>query len=87
VKEYKIYCVVKNSSGIVTQLGFKDHGIHSIFIITRLVLSERILFYINENGNRVKVVVGESKIDNDFATSDEEIIDINELNFLPACID
>jgi hypothetical protein len=87
VDEYEINCVVKDSSGFITQLGFKDQGTHSIFIITRLVISGRIFFYVNKNGKRVKVVVGESKINNDFTTSDEEIIDINELNFLPACID
>lgn len=87
MKEYEIVCVKKDNDGDITQLGFQGQGIHSIFIITRLVLSERILFYVNKEGNRVKVVVGESKINNDFKTSDEEIIDINELNFLPACLD
>lgn len=87
MEEYEINCVVKDSSGFITQLGFKDQGTHSIFIITRLVISGRIFSYVNKNGKRVKVVVGKSKINNDFTTSDEEIIDINELNFLPACID
>jgi hypothetical protein len=42
--------------------------------------------YVNKNGNRGKVVVGESTIDNEFMTSDEEKnMDINELNFLPEC--
>jgi hypothetical protein len=87
VEEYEINCVVKDSSGFITQLGFKDQGTHSIFIITRLVISGKIFSFVNKNGKRVKVVVGESKINNDSTTSDEEIIDINELNFLPACID
>jgi hypothetical protein len=42
--------------------------------------------YVNKNGNKVKVIVGESTIDNEFATFDEEKnIDINALNFLPEC--
>jgi hypothetical protein len=86
LKEYEISCVVKDNSGFITQFGFKDQGIHSIFIITRLILSERISLYVNKNGNRVKVVVGESTINNEFATFDEEKnIDIDTLNFLPEC--
>jgi len=85
VEEYEINCVVKDNSGIITQLGFKDLGIHSIFILTRLILSERISFYVNKNGNRVKVVVRDSTIDNESLISDDECINIDDLNFLPKC--
>ena len=85
MKEYEINCVVKDNSGIITQLGFKDQGIHSIFILTRLILSERISFYVNKNGNRVKVVVRESIIDNESLISDDDCINIDDLNFLPKC--
>lgn len=85
MKEYEINCILKDNSGIVTQLGFKDQGIHSIFIITRLILSGRIYFYVNKNGNKVKVVVNESPVNNESTTSDEEHIDIDQLNFLPVC--
>lgn len=87
MKDYEIVCIVKNNNGVITQLGFKDQGIHSIFIITRLILSERMLLYVYKNGDRIKITAGESKINNDFTTSDEETIDIDELSFLPACID
>lgn len=86
MKEYEIGCVVKDDSGIITRLGFKDQGIHSIFIITRLVLSGRFCFYVNKNGNRVKVGVKESTtIDNESFISSDDIIDIDDLNFLPQC--
>jgi hypothetical protein len=86
VEEYEINCVVKDNSGIITQLGFKDQGIHSIFIITRLILSGRISsFYVNKNGNKVKVVVRDSIIDNESLISDDECINIDDLNFLPKC--
>jgi hypothetical protein len=85
MKEYEITCVVKDNSGFITQLGFKDQGIHSIFIITRLILSGRIFSYVNKNGKRVKVVVRESTPDIEFSISDEENIDINDLDFLPKC--
>jgi hypothetical protein len=85
MKEYEINCVVKDNSGFITQLGFKDQGIHSIFIITRLILSGRIFSYVNKNGKRVKVVVRESTPDIEFSISDEENIDINDLDFLPKC--
>lgn len=85
MEEYEINCVVKDNSGIITQLGFKDQGIHSIFILTRLILSERISFYVNKNGNRVKVVVRDSTIDNESLISDDECINIDDLNFLPKC--
>jgi hypothetical protein len=85
VEEYEINCVVKDNSGFITQLGFKDQGIHSIFIITRLILSGRIFSYVNKNGKRVKVVVRESTPDIEFSISDEENIDINDLDFLPKC--
>ncbi len=85
MKEYEINCVVKDDSGIITQLGFKDHGIHSILIITRLILSGRVSFYINKNGNRIKVVVRESTLYNEFFISDDENIDIDDLDFLPKC--
>ena len=86
MKECEINCVVKDNSGIITQLGFKEQGIHSIFIITRLILSERISIYVYKKGVRVKVVVGEARIDNNsFTTSDKDNMDINELNFLPEC--
>jgi hypothetical protein len=85
VKEYEINCVVKDNSGIITQLGFKDHGIHSIFILTRLIILGRISFYVNKNGNRVKVVVRDSTIDNESLISDDECINIDDLNFLPKC--
>ena len=85
MEEYEINCVVKDNNGIITQLGFKDQGIHSIFILTRLILSERISFYVNKNGNRVKVVVRESTIDNESLISDDECINIDDLNFLPKC--
>ena len=85
MKEYEINCVVKDNSGFITQLGFKDQGIHSIFIIARLILSGRIFSYVNKNGKRVKVVVRESTPDIEFSISDEENIDINDLDFLPKC--
>ncbi len=85
MKEYEINCVVKDNSGFITQLGFKDQGIHSIFIITRLILSGRIFSYVNKNGKRVRVVVRESTLDIEFSISDEENIDINDLDFLPKC--
>ena len=85
MEEYEITCVVKDNSGFITQLGFKDQGIHSIFIITRLILSGRIFSYVNKNGKRVKVVVRESTPDIEFSISDEENIDINDLDFLPKC--
>jgi hypothetical protein len=78
---------MKDGNQVITQLGFGDQGTHSIFIITRLILSERILLYVTKNGNRVKVTVGESEINNDSTTSDEEIMDINDLDFLPICND
>ena len=83
--EYEINCVVKDNSGIITQLGFKDQGVHSIFILTRLIILGRISFYVNKNGNRVKVVVRDSTIDNESLISDDECINIDDLNFLPKC--
>ena len=85
MKEYEINCVVKDNSGFITQLGFKDQGIHSIFIITRLILSGRIFSYVNKNGKRVRVVVSESTLDTEFSISSEEHIDIDDLDFLPKC--
>jgi hypothetical protein len=85
VEEYEINCVVKDNSGFITHLGFKDQGIHSIFILTRLIIFGRISFYVNKNGNRVKVIVRESVIDNEFLISDDECINIDDLNFLPKC--
>ena len=85
MEEYEINCVVKDNSGFITQLGFKDQGIHSIFIITRLILSGRIFSYVNKNGKRVRVVVRESTPDIEFSISDEENIDIDDLDFLPKC--
>jgi hypothetical protein len=85
VEEYEINCVVKDNSGIITQLGFKDQGVHSIFILTRLIILGRISFYVNKNGNRVKVVVRDSTIDNESLISDDECINIDDLNFLPKC--
>lgn len=85
MEEYEINCVVKDNSGIITQLGFKDQGIHSIFILTRLIILGRISFYVNKNGNRVKVVVRDSTIDNESLISDDECINIDDLNFLPKC--
>ena len=86
MNEYEINCVVKDNNGIITQLGFKNQGIHSAFIITRLILSERFYFYVNKNGNRLKVGVKGSIKDNEFFISDDdEIVDIDDLNFLPTC--
>ena len=85
MEEYEINCVVKDNSGIITQLGFKDQGIHSIFILTRLIILGRISFYVNKNGNRVKVVVRDSTMDNESLISDDECINIDDLNFLPKC--
>lgn len=85
MEEYEINCVVKDNSGFITQLGFKDQGIHSIFIITRLILSGKIFSYVNKNGKRVRVVVRESTLDIEFSIPDEENIDINDLDFLPKC--
>ncbi len=85
MEEYEINCVVKDNSGIITQLGFKDQGIHSIFILTRLIILGRISFYVNKNGNRLKVVVRESTIDNESLIPDNECINIDDLNFLPKC--
>lgn len=82
MEEYEINCVVKDNSGIITQLGFKDQGIHSIFILTRLIILGRISFYVNKNGNRVKVVVRESTIDNEFFLTDNEIVYTDHLYFL-----
>ncbi len=85
MEEYEINCVVKDNSGFMTQLGFKDQGIHPIFIITRLILSGRIFSYLNRNGKRVKVAVRESTLDIEFSILDEENIDIDDLDFLPKC--
>ena len=85
MEQYEVNCVIKDNGGFITQLGFKDHGIHSIFIITRLILSGRIFPYVNKNGKRVRVVVRESALDIEFSISDEENIDIDDLDFLPKC--
>ena len=85
MEEYEINCVVKDNSGFMTQLGFKDQGIHPIFIITRLILSGRIFSYLNRNGKRVKVAVRESTLDIEFSILDEENIDIDDLDFLSKC--
>ena len=67
MKKYEINCVVKDNSGFMTQLGFKDQGIHSIFIISRLILSGRFSFYVNKNGNRLRIVVKGPTIDIEFS--------------------
>ena len=85
MKDYEIVCLVKDNNGTITQLGFKDRSIHSAFIITRLILSEKISLYVKKNGNRLKVGVKGSNFDNEFFISDDEIVDIDELNFLPKC--
>ena len=85
MEQYEVNCVIKDNGGFITQLGFKDHGIHSIFIITRLILSGRIFPYVNKNGKRVRVVVSESTLDTEFSISSEEHIDIDDLDFLPKC--
>ena len=85
MEEYEINYVIKDNGGFITQLGFKDQGIHSIFIITRLILSGRIFPYVNKNGKRVRVVVSESTLDTEFSISNEEHIDIEYLDFLPKC--
>jgi hypothetical protein len=85
VEEYEINCIVKDNSGFITQLGFKDKGIHSIFILTRLIILRRISFYVNKNGKRVKVAVRESTLDIECSISAEENIDIDDLDFLPKC--
>ena len=85
MEQYEVICVMKDNGGFITQLGFKDQGIHSIFIITRLILSGRIFPYVNKNGKRVRVVVSESTIDTEFSISSEEHIDIDDLDFLPKC--
>jgi hypothetical protein len=85
VEEYEINYVEKDKSGFITQLGFKDQGIHSIFIITRLIHSGRIFSYVNKNRKKVRVVVRESTLDIEFSIFDEENIDIDDLDFLPKC--
>ena len=85
MEEYEVNCVIKDNSGFITQLGFKDQGIHSIFIISRLILSGRIFPFVNKNGKRVRVVVRASTLDIEFSISDEEHIDIDDLDFLPKC--
>lgn len=85
MKDYEIRCIVKDSNGTITQLGFKDRSIHSAFIITRLILSEKISIYAKKNGNKLKVGVKGSIKDNDFFISDDEIVDIDDLDFLPTC--
>ena len=85
MEQYEVNCVIKDNGGFITQLGFKDQGIHSIFIITRLILSGRIFPYVNKNGKRVRVVIRESALDIEFSISDEENIDIDDLDFLPKC--
>lgn len=85
MEQYEVNCVMKDDGGFITQLGFKDQGIHSIFIITRLILSGRIFPYVNKNGKRVRVVVSESILDTEFSISSEEHINIDDLDFLPKC--
>ena len=85
MEQYEVNCVMKDNGGFITQLGFKDQGIHSIFIISRLILSGRISPYVNKNGKRVRVVVSESTLDTEFSISSEEHIDIDDLDFLPKC--
>ena len=85
MEQYEVNCVMKDNGGFIIQLGFKDQGIHSIFIITRLILSGRIFPYVNKNGKRVRVVVSESTLDIEFSISNEEHIDIDDLDFLPKC--
>ena len=87
MKDYEIRCIVKDNNGTITQLGSKDKSIHSAFIITRLIISEKISLYVKKNGNRLKVGVKESTFDNEFVISDDEMVDINDLSFLPKCND
>ncbi|MGD9674742.1 MAG: hypothetical protein AB7U98_14845 [Candidatus Nitrosocosmicus sp.] len=76
---------MKDNNGTITQLGFEDKSIHSAFIIAHLILSEKISLSVKRNGNRLKVGVKGSICDNEFFISDEEIVDIDELNFIPTC--
>ena len=87
MKDYEIRCIVKDNNGTITQLGFKDKSIHSAFIITRLIISEKISLYVKKNGNRLKVGVKGSTFDNELVISDDEMVDIDDLNFLPKCND
>ena len=85
MKDYEIRCIVKDSNGTITHLGFKDKSIHSAFIITRLILSEKISLYAKKKGNWLKVGVKGSTFDNESFISNDELVDIDELNFLPKC--
>ena len=85
MEKYEVNCVIQDNSGLITQLEFKDRGIHSIFIISRLILSGRISPYVNKNGKRLRVVVRATKLDIEFSNSNEGHIDIDDLDFLPKC--
>lgn len=78
---------MKDNNGTITQLGFKDKSIHSAFIITRLIISEKISLYVKKNGTRLKVGVKGSTYNNEFVISDDEMVDIDDLSFLPKCND
>jgi hypothetical protein len=50
-----------------------------------LILSENISLYVKKNGNRLKVGVKGSTFDNEFLISNDGIVDIDGMNFLPKC--
>lgn len=86
VNEHEITCIIEDNDGNITHMGFKKEGIHSVLIITRLIIEGSNSFYIYKNGDKMMVDTIKTPDYNKPLNTDPVAIDIDDLYFLPRCI-
>jgi hypothetical protein len=81
--EFEITCIVKDTSGMISNYGVKGYGIQSIAIIEKLIREEACSFFTYDGENKINVYAKTSPDGAIFLTTDPNGLDINTLNFLP----
>lgn len=84
--EYEITCIIEDHDGNITHMGFKEEGIHSVPLITRLIIEGRNSFYTIKDGDKIMVDSINTSAYNKPMNTKTTIIDVNDLYFLPRCI-
>lgn len=84
--EYEIFCIDKDESGRITQVGIRNEGIQPTSIILRLIVSGTYSFYTYRDGHKLMVHAGESNSDiKGSGSGTNKKLHIEDLDFLPKC--
>jgi hypothetical protein len=80
---YEIECVLTDEHGLISQVGVKGYGMHSVALISDLIKQQIFCFFTYRNGNRTDIFANFTTNKIPFLVTDPDEINVNDLDFLP----